>query len=164
MLEKVSARLFKWKPLLPLMSYRVRVLVENNLAASTLWRKLIVMEPPEDLICKIQRTFVEFFWNGEHWIRAAALYLPMYEGGQGLVDVRSNICAFRIQAAQRFLYYKDLTWTETAKMILQKAGGLNLDSHLFLMELDKVNLSEVTSFYRSILYSWRTVFSGKRCW
>jgi len=62
------------------------------------------------------------------------------------VDVRSKICAFRLQAAQRFLYNKDLTWTETAKMILQKAGGINLDKHLFLMELDKVNLSEVTLF------------------
>lgn len=162
MLEKVSARLFKWKSLLPLMSYRGRVLVVNNLAASTLWHRLIVMEPPEELICKIQRTFVDFFWSGEHWIRAAALYLPVYEGGQGLVDVRSKISAFRIQAAQRFLYCKDLAWTETAKMILQKAGGLKLDRHLFLMELHKVNLSEITPFYRSMLHSWRTVFKVER--
>ncbi len=162
MLEKVSARLLKWKSLLPLMSYRGRVLVVNNLAASTLWHRLTVMEPPEELICKIQRTFVEFFWSGEHWIRAAALYLPVYEGGQGLVDVRSKICAFRIQAAQRFLYHKNLIWAQTAKMILQKAGGLKLDRHLFLMELEKMNLSGVTSFYRSMLYSWRTVFKVER--
>ncbi len=52
MLEKVSARLLKWKSLLPLMSYRGRVLVVNNWAASTLWHRLTVMEPPEELICK----------------------------------------------------------------------------------------------------------------
>lgn len=159
MLEKVSSQLFKWKSLLPLMSYRGRVLVINNLAASTLWHRLIVMEPPKELICKIQRTFVEFFWSGEH---AAARYLPVYEGGQGLVDVQSKICAFRIQAAQRFLYHKDLPWAQTAKIMLQKAGGLKLDQHLFLMELEKVNLSGITSFYQSMLHSWRTVFKVER--
>lgn len=96
MLEKVNARLSKWKCLLPQLSYRGRVLVVNNLAASILWHRLVVLEPPDELIRRIQRTFVNFFWSGEHWIRAAALYLPVEEGGQGLVDVRSRICAFRI--------------------------------------------------------------------
>ncbi|KAK3539320.1 hypothetical protein QTP70_000234 [Hemibagrus guttatus] len=32
------------------------------------------------------------------------------EGGQGLVDMRSRIRAFGIQAAQRLLYHKDVVW------------------------------------------------------
>lgn len=67
-LEKVVARLSKW--LLPQLSYRGRVLVVNNLAASTLCYKVIVLEQ-------------------EHWTWAAVLYLPVYKGGQGLVDVKS---------------------------------------------------------------------------
>ena len=35
------------------------------------------------------RTFsgADFFLSGQHWIRAAALYLPVKEGGQGLIDM-----------------------------------------------------------------------------
>lgn len=104
--EKVSARLSKWRWLLPQLSYRGRVLVVNNLAASVLWHRTVVMEPPDELISNLQRTIVNFFWDGQHWLRAAVLYLPVQEGGQGLVDVRNRIRAFRLQAAQRFLYDK----------------------------------------------------------
>ncbi|KAK3513385.1 hypothetical protein QTP70_014212 [Hemibagrus guttatus] len=38
-----------------------RVLVVNNLAASTLWHKTNVMEPPEELVSSIQRAIVDFF-------------------------------------------------------------------------------------------------------
>ncbi len=110
----MSAKLSKWNWLLPQLSYRGRVLVINNLAASMLWHRTIVLEPPEELISNIQRIFVNFFWSGQHWIRAAALYLPVQEGGQGLVDVRSRIRAFRIQAVQRLLYNKDVAWAKTA--------------------------------------------------
>lgn len=88
-LEKVVARLSKWKWLLPQLSYRGRVLVANNLVASILWHKVIVLEPPGELICNIQRKIVDIFWSGEHWTRAAVLYLPVHEGGQGMVDVKS---------------------------------------------------------------------------
>ncbi len=39
LLEKVVARLSRWRWLLPQMSYKGEVLVINNLAASTLWHK-----------------------------------------------------------------------------------------------------------------------------
>lgn len=162
LLEKVSARLSKWKWLLPQLSYRGRVLVINNLVASTLWHKMTVMEPPVELVCKIQRIIVNFFWSGAHWIHAAALYLPVHEGGQGLVDVRSRLMAYRIQTAQRLLYQKDIAWAHTARFILKSAGGLRLDKHLFIMDLGKVSLSEITPFYKSMLQAWKTVFKVDR--
>lgn len=61
-----------------------RALVVNILAASMLWHRTIVMEPPEEL---------NFLGEKKN---AAALYLPILEGGQGLVDVRSRIQAFRM--------------------------------------------------------------------
>ncbi len=61
LIEKVSGRLSKWRWLLPQLSYRGRVLVANNLAASILWHKTIVMEPPEEMVSTIQRTIVNFF-------------------------------------------------------------------------------------------------------
>ncbi|KAK3531870.1 hypothetical protein QTP70_033418, partial [Hemibagrus guttatus] len=141
---------------------RGRVLVVNNLAASTLWHKTNVMELPEELVSSIQRSIVDFFWSGQHWLPAAVLYLPVQEGGQGLVDVRSRIRAFRIQAAQRLLYHKDVVWEKTAGAILRRVGGFRLDKHLFLMELKELSLSELTPYYRSMLHMWRTVIRTER--
>ncbi len=148
LIEKVSGRLSKWRWLLPQLSYRGRVLVANNLAASILWHKTIVMKPLEELVSTIQRTIVNFFWNGQHWTRAAVLYLPVQEGGQGLVAVRNRIRAFRIQAAQRFLYDKDVLWEKTASAIMRRVGGYGLDKQLFLINLEEIHLSELTVFYK----------------
>ena len=78
--------------MLPQLSYRGRVLIVNNLVASTLWHSLSE---------GIQRAAVDFFWSGLHWLRSAILYLPMQEG-QGLVDIAARITAFRLQTV-----YKD---------------------------------------------------------
>ncbi|XP_042577048.1 mucolipin-1b [Cyprinus carpio] len=64
-------------------------------------------EPPEDLVRKIQQQLVDFFWSGQHWLKAPVLYLPIREGGQGLVDINSRIKAFRLQTVQRLLYGED---------------------------------------------------------
>ncbi len=120
------------------------------------------MEPPEEMVSTIQRTIVNFFWNGQHWIRAAVLYLPVQEGGQGLVDVRSRIRAFRIQAAQRFLYDKDVLWEKTASAIMRRVGGYGLDKQLFLMNFEEINLSELTVFYKSMLQTWKNVIRTER--
>lgn len=98
--EEVCARLSKWRWLLPRLSYRGRVLVANNLVAATLWHKLVALVPPRSLMEFIQRAMVDFFWSGKHWVRAAVLYLPVAEGGQGLVDILSKHASFRIQTAQ----------------------------------------------------------------
>ena len=45
-MERVCARLSKWKWLLPQFSYGGRVLIVNNLVASTLWHRLTVLPPP----------------------------------------------------------------------------------------------------------------------
>ncbi len=161
-LEKVVARLSKWKWLLPQLSYRGRVLVANNLAASTLWHKVTVLEPPSELICNIQRMIVDFFWSGEHWTRAAVLYLPVHEGGQGLVDVKSRIVSFRLQTVQKLLYQEGLSWIQTACAFLQKVERFGLDKHLFLMEMDGLKLDNLTFFYKSMIQAWSKVLKVER--
>ncbi|KAK3509791.1 hypothetical protein QTP70_011160 [Hemibagrus guttatus] len=122
------------RPAIPTISYRGRVLVINNLAASSSWHKVMVMDPPNELIHRIQQAIVDFFWCGKHWLKAATLSLLKEEGGQGLVHIRSQIRAFRLQSAQRLVYHKDLAWTQTACLILQRAGHLGLDKHLLLLK------------------------------
>ncbi len=66
-MEKVCARLSRWKWLLPQLSYRGRALFCNNLVASSLWHKMIILESPKDLVERIQKQMVDFFWSGQHW-------------------------------------------------------------------------------------------------
>lgn len=151
LLEKVSAKLSKWKWLLPELSYRGRVLVTNNLAAFMLWHRLNVLEPPDDIVKSIQRKLVEFFWSGQHWIPAPALYLPTQEGGQSLIDIRISIHTFRLQAAKRLLYEEDVGWTNVACALLRRTSNLGYDKQLFLLKVNELDLNHLTSFYQSML-------------
>ncbi len=68
------------------------------LFASMLWHKLMVVDPPMLLIEEIQKLLVDFVWSGQHWLRAAALYLSVQEGGQGLIYIRARVATFLMQA------------------------------------------------------------------
>jgi len=78
------------------LPYRGRNLVFNNLAPSMLWHWFTVLEPPDTLVMKIQKTLVEFFWEGFHWTRAAVFFLLVLERDQGLIDLCSRIAAFHL--------------------------------------------------------------------
>lgn len=54
MVEKMCDRLSRWSWVLPQLSYRGRVLVTNNLAASALWHKMNVLDPPESVVEELQ--------------------------------------------------------------------------------------------------------------
>ncbi|KAK2883356.1 hypothetical protein Q8A73_022289 [Channa argus] len=159
--EKVCARLSKWKWLLPQMSYRGRVLVSNNLVASTLWHKLTAMTPPSGLIEDIQKIIVDFFWSGRHWVRAAVLYLPVAEGGQGLIDIHSKIASFRLYTAQKLLYGCGSRWLDTSRLLLRRVGRFGYDKHLFFLRAEEVDFAGLTSFYYSVLQAWQ-VFKIER--
>ena len=149
--EKVDARLSRWKWVLPQLSYRGRVLVANNLVDSTLWHRLIALTPPRGLMEDVQRVILDFFWSGRHWVRAAALYLPVAEGGQGLINIQAKIASFRLQTAQRLLYNCGPSWFDVARLLLKRAGRLGYDKQLFLLQLEDVDLTGLTPFYSSVL-------------
>uniref|UniRef100_A0A671WHQ0 Reverse transcriptase domain-containing protein n=1 Tax=Sparus aurata TaxID=8175 RepID=A0A671WHQ0_SPAAU len=159
--EKVCARLSKWKWLLLQLSYRGRVLVTNGLVASTLWHKLMVLTPPKGLVDEIQRAILDFFWSGKHWVRAAALYLPVAEGGQGLINISAKVASFRLWTAQKLLYNCTPSWCDTARPLLRRAGRLGYDKQLFLLKLEDVDISGLTPFYTSVLQAWQ-VFKIER--
>ncbi|KAJ3599425.1 hypothetical protein NHX12_033388 [Muraenolepis orangiensis] len=132
--EKVCARLSKWKWLLPQMSYRGRVPVANTLVASTLWHRLMALTPPRNLVSSIQQEIVDFFWSGRHWVRAAALYLPLAEGGQGLICIQSKIASFRLRTVSRLLYDCGPSWLNFGKLLLRSVGRFGYHKQLFLQQ------------------------------
>ena len=137
-------------------------MVANNLVASMLWHQATVIVPPDNLTTEIQKRLVDFFWGGYHWIRSAVLFLPVSEGGQGLIDLRSRITVFWLQTAQRLLYRTQQPWTETASLLLCRVKNLAYDKHLFLLDLDGMDTSQTSSFYQSVLRAWRTVLNVRR--
>ncbi len=95
--EKVKARLDKWKYLLPQMSFKGRILIVNNLVASALWHRLICIDPPADVLAKIQSILIDFFWDKLHWVQKSVLYLSKGGGGRGLIHLQSKTAAFGLQ-------------------------------------------------------------------
>ncbi|KAK0148421.1 Transposon TX1 uncharacterized protein [Merluccius polli] len=101
--------------------------------------------------------------DGRHWTRASVLYLPVQEGGQGLVDINSRVTAFRLQTVQRLLYSLGLPWTDTACLLLRKAGRLGYDKQLFLVQPLCVDIETgLAFFYLSVLQAWQTVTAKRR--
>ncbi|KAK5852456.1 hypothetical protein PBY51_023923 [Eleginops maclovinus] len=115
----------------------------------------MTLTPPKGLIEDIQRTIVDFFWSGRHWVRAAALYLPVAEEGQGLIHIQSKIAAFRLRTAQSLLYDSGPSWLEMAKLLLRRVGRLGYQKQQFLLTPEDVDLSGLTPFYTSVLQAWQ---------
>ncbi|XDV12372.1 hypothetical protein PO909_001067 [Leuciscus waleckii] len=155
--DKLIGRIQRWRWILPQLSYRGRVLIINNLAASMLWHKLTVLNPPKDFFIKIQKAFVDFFWNGHHWLPPGVLYLPVAEGGQGLIHVESKMKAMRLQTLKKILYWTDrVSWIPLSLILLQNMTNVKLDRQLFLIEKShdpETRLSYV-DFYASVLKAW----------
>ncbi len=70
-----------------------------------------------------------------------------------MIYIRARLRTFRTDV-QRLLYGVDVSWAEVACALLRRAGNMGLDRHLFLMDINKLNLSGLSVFYRSILKSW----------
>ncbi|KAI2646015.1 putative 149 kDa protein [Labeo rohita] len=47
---------------------------------------LACVDPPFELLTRIQAVLVDFFWDKLHWVQQSVLYLPKEEGGQGLLQ------------------------------------------------------------------------------
>lgn len=62
-LEKVKGRLEKWKQRLPNMSLGGRTLVFNNLVSSSLWHKMMGIDPLAPLLVAEEEPFPAIFWN-----------------------------------------------------------------------------------------------------
>ncbi len=156
--EKIEGRLKKWSWIHPKMSFRGRVLVINNLVASTLWHKLSCMDPPTGLLPKLQSILVNFFWDKLHWIPQSVLYLPKEEGGQGMVHLQSRLSTFRLQFIQKLLNgSEDMVWRTTARAILQRVESLGLDAAFFNGSKEHF-LNGLPSFYQGLFKVWRLFF------
>ncbi len=59
MIEKVCVKFSKCKCVLPKLSHRGRALVVNNLVASMIWHRMIVLNSPNNIVSDIQRNVIK---------------------------------------------------------------------------------------------------------
>lgn len=155
LIEKIKGRLEKWKWLLPQISYRGRILIINNLVASSLWHKLACVDPPNGLLVNIQRELVNFFWDKYHWTPQSILFLPKEEGGQGLVNLACRRATYRLQYIQKLMMGPySLVWRPLALSILRRVGNMEVDLTLFLMDHKRLTFNEIPSFYQNLFKVW----------
>ncbi len=134
----------------------------NNLAASMLWHRLTVLDPPAGLLKLLQRHFVNFFWGGHHWLHPGILNLSVFEGGQGLIDLVSKWKAMRLQSAQKMLYNTDLKpWIMCGLAVLRAISKMGLDRQLFLVSKKAIESLGIRGFYQSVLSAW-SIFKVER--
>lgn len=128
-------------------------MVANKLIAFACLHRLNVLQ---------LRAVVFFFWLGQHWVQSDILYLPQgtqkwdIERGQGLVDIRSRIMTFHLQATLSLLYNRSISREHTETSLLRRAGGMGLDEQLFLERL-----VELRYFNWSVFEAWKEFLSSR---
>ena len=76
------------------------------------------------------------------------------------MDLRIRVDAFRLQDAQRLLTQPEVRWRGVAWTLLRRAGGLNYERQ-FLTHPGKLDLAELTPFYRSMMLVWQKIDNNK---
>ena len=113
------------------LSYRGRTLIVNKLYASNL------------------------FWQDLHWIPAMFLYLPIIEGGQGLICIKSRLFEFRFEFIRSFVDNVHLHPCFTlTRYFLKNVHKLNYDIQLLQLNVSLLTLrsDRLPLFYRNLLH------------
>ncbi|KAJ3586493.1 hypothetical protein NHX12_012891, partial [Muraenolepis orangiensis] len=150
--ERASSARVNWAKSSALLLGRWREQVVPSLPGGL---QLMALTPPRNLVSSIQQDIVDFFWSGRHCVRAAALYLPLAEGGQGLICIQSKIASFRLRTVSRLLYDCGPSWLNFGKLLLRSVGRFG-HKQLFLLNPEELDLSGLTPFYTSVLQAWHT--------
>ena len=138
------------------MSFQGRVIVINQLAATKLFHRLICLCPPAFIIDEIQHKFLNFFWQGKHWLPSRTVFAPLKLGGQNLIDLSSRVKAFRLNYLQRYLYSGlDHPSFLFADFYFRSVDNLKYTSQLFTVNFQSVP-EFLPNFYLELLRVWKS--------
>ena len=131
--EKVNSVIKSWTFFSKGLFFIGRILVVNSLCASKLWYIISVLQPPQNYISSLQKAFIDFVWQGRHWVKSAKLYLRKSQGGLGLVHILSRLHAFRLRFIHEYLYYDSHSCFRIANLFIEEFITFDiLNSYSFL--------------------------------
>ena len=159
--EKLSKTLSRWTSLSKSLSFKGKVLVANQLAASKIFHQLAILSPPQRTLNELQDMLINFIWSGKrHLIKKQTLYQESDKGGLGLACLQARILTFRLSFLQRFLSLSSHSAYEMCSYNLKKYKHFGFDFVLFLLDLDPKFYFSIPCYYSELLSAWRT--SGAR--
>ena len=153
--------LASWSGLSTSLSFKGRVLIANQLAASKLFHCLAALTPPDSVLSELQQQLVDFVWsNKKHFLTKQYLYEKPGKGGLGLVCLQARVLTFRL--SRLFHYFQEnshpsLTFFEHH---LHRYKHLHFYFYLFFIKTDLTFDIGMPSFYGEIMQTWR--LSGAR--
>ena len=121
----------RWKRARPHLSYRCRVLVINNLLASSLWHRFILPATTGKLVKQSTKATVGLLLGRPHWLRPTIICRPLVEDGQGMVHIRSQIMAVRLCSVKKLLSEEQFPNHLLTSHILQQAVGWDMSVNVF---------------------------------
>ncbi len=82
------------------------------------------IDPPADVLAKIQSILIDFFWDKLHWVQKSVLYLSKEEGGLGLINLQSRRLLFAFSISKDFYH---LLWSQVGRVLpVQFSGTLKV--------------------------------------
>ena len=159
--NRLLETLASWSGISTSLSFKGRVLIANQLAASKNFHCLAALAPPDVFLSELQRRLVDFVWsNKRHYLKEQIVYQKPDKGGFGLVNLQARVFTFRLSHIFRYLkgeFHHSFNFLEYHLRRFQK---LNYDFHLFFLNTDPLFDIGMPSYYGEIMRAWR--LSGAR--
>ena len=152
--ENVNSVIKSWTFFSKGLSFIGRVLAVNSLCASKLWYIISVLQPPHNYISSLQKVFIDFVWQGRHWIKSDILYSCKSHGGLGLVHILSRLHAFRLRFIHEYLYYDRHSCFMIANVFFRRVYNFRYSKQLFILVPVKYDVSNIPPFYQSLMNTW----------
>ena len=153
-LDKFCATLQSWRH--RDLSYRGKVCVINQLAASVLWYTASILVMPQWVERALEKALWSFFWGHKSFlVKKEICRLPVAEGGQGVVDFLVQSKALKTKWIKTLLSDDlPLKWKPLAFHFLGKYVGANLGPHIFQVSFNKSKCQRLLPFYGEIINIW----------
>ena len=102
--DKLNKTLSSWSRLSASRSFKGKIIIANQLAASKIFHGLAVLSPPENVLCELQNILVDFVWsNNDTTLKKQVLFQKPDRGGLSLACLQARTLTFRFNTIQRFL-------------------------------------------------------------
>ena len=149
-----------WKQ--PKLSLKGKRIIINQLILSKIWFLAQVIPVPQKVIIDLERLVLDFLWGARHTrVRKQVLYLPIKQGGLGLIDITTKIQSLHLRWVGKLL---DNTLKGPWKILmiyqLNKLRNAAQGASVFRTFVEQP--AGVPKFYKNLLQSWRTFTNNQR--
>ena len=159
--DKLIKTFASWSRLVYSLSFKGKVLIANQLAASKVFHCLAVLSPPDNILNELQNLLVDFVWSKKrHMLKKSVLFEQPDKGGLGLVCLQARVFSFRFGFLQRFFNLTSHPAYLFMKCFFRQYCKLGYDYQLFHVEINPKFLVSLPVFYGEVLRAW--MVSGAR--